>query len=147
MKITWIENRAAKKAMYPSTYGDNFTQTEANKRLIKHVLAVGSASLFIFMQVSHANAQEPLPLDNWLVGSVIDKSPAKHGNLPHSPFIPFNPPQSSIAKKVNTALFIASTGVICANAYWTKSPALIIACLSITSNAMEAALRAANPAL
>lgn len=145
MKITLIENRTATKAMYPYTYGDNLTQTEANKRLIKHGLAVGSACLFIFMQVSHANAQEPL--DNGLVGSVIDKSPAKHGNIPHSPFISFNAPQSPTAKKINTALFVASTGVIFANAYWTKSPALIVACLSITSNAMEAALRAANPAL
>ena len=135
------------KAMYPYTYGDNLTQTEANKRLIRHGLALGSACLFIFMQVSHANAQEPFPLDNGLVESVIEKSPAKHGNVPHSPFIPFNAPQSPTAKKVNTALFVASTGVICANAYWTKSPALIVACLSITSNAMEAALRAANPAL
>ena len=145
MKITLIKNRTAPKAMYPYTYGDNLTQTEANKRLIKHGLAVGSACIFIFIQVSRANAQEPL--DNGLVASVIDKSPAKHGNVPHSPFIAFNAPQSPTAKKVNTALFVASTGVICANAYWTKSPALIVACLSITSNAMEAALRGANPAL
>ena len=135
------------KAMYPYTYGDNLTQAEANKRLINHGLAVGSACLVIIFNSAHAHAQEPLPLDNGLVGSVIDKSPTKHGNVPHSPFIPFNAPQSPTAKKVNTALFIASTGVICANAYWTKSPALIVACLSITSNAMEAALRPANLAL
>ena len=91
--------------------------------------------------------RQTIPMDNGLVGSVIDKSPAKHGNVPQSPFIPFNAPQSPTVKKLNTALFVASTGVICANAYWTKSPALIVAWLSITSNAMEAALRAANPAL
>ena len=135
------------KAMYPYTYGDNLSQTEANKRLIKHGLTIGSACLVIILNSAHAHAQEALPLDNGLVGSVIEKSPTKHGNVPHSPFIPCNAPQSPTGKTVNTALFIASTGVICANAYWTKSPALIVACLSITSNAMEAALRAANPAL
>ena len=33
------------------------------------------------------------------------------------------------------------------NTYWTKSPTFIVACLSITSNAIEAVLRVANPAL
>lgn len=132
-----IEDIKVRKAMYPYTYGDNLTQTEANKRLIKHGLAVGSACLFLLVQVQAANAQERF--DNQLVGSVIDKSPAKR-NISKSPFIAFNAPESPNAKRINTGLFIASTSVICANAYWTKSPALIVAYLSITSNAMEPAL-------
>jgi hypothetical protein len=144
--MTFLKSETVPKAMYPYTYGDNLPQDEANRRLLKHGLAVGSACIFLILQVSHANAQEPI--DSGLVGSIIDKSPLKEGrNIPYSPFISFHAPQGPTAKKVNTVLFIASTGVICANAYWTQSPALIVACLSITSSAMETALRGANPAL
>ena len=141
-----MENKIAPKAMYPYTYGDLLTQEEANKRIRKHGLKIASACTFLVFNLPHtANAVEPL--DNALAGSIVDKSPVKQPNTPVSPFINFQAPQSPTGKKINTALFIASTGVICANAYWTKSPALIVACLSITSNAMEAALRTANPAL
>ena len=42
MKIPFIETRTAPKAIYLYTYGDNLTQTEGKKRLLKHCLGVGS---------------------------------------------------------------------------------------------------------
>jgi hypothetical protein len=92
--------------------------------LLKHGLAVGSACIFWILQVSHA-------IDSGLVGSRIEKSPLKEErNIPYSPFLSFH----ATAKKVNTVLFIASTGVICG-----------LRCSLFINN--KTALRGANPAL
>ena len=72
------------------------------------------------MQASHANAQKPL--DNGLVGSVIEPNM----EMFHTHHLYLSHLTLHKALLLKTALFIASTGVICANTYWTTYCSLFI---------------------